>query len=64
MMFRPFNVGDAVEVAGIAGTIKAVNLLSTHMQTFDNKAVIIPNNEVWGGVITKPSHPLLPARAA
>ena len=52
MMFRPFDVGDAVEVAGIAGTIKAVNLLSTQMMTFDNKAVIIPNNEVWGGVIT------------
>lgn len=52
MMFRPFDVGDAVEVAGIAGKIEAVNLLSTQMMTFDNKAVIIPNNEVWGGVIT------------
>lgn len=52
MMFRPFDVGDAVEVAGIAGKIDTVNLLSTHLTTFDNKAVIIPNNEVWGGVIT------------
>ena len=52
MMFRPFDVGDAVEVAGTAGKIEAVNLLSTQMKTFDNKAVIIPNNEVWGGVIT------------
>jgi small conductance mechanosensitive channel len=52
MMFRPFDVGDAVEVAGIAGKIETVNLLSTHLKTFDNKAVIIPNNEVWGGVIT------------
>jgi small conductance mechanosensitive channel len=52
MMFRPFDVGDAVEVAGIAGKIETVNLLSTHLTTFDNKAVIIPNNEVWGGVIT------------
>jgi small conductance mechanosensitive channel len=52
MMFRPFDVGDAVEVAGVAGKIEAVNLLSTQMKTFDNKAVAIPNNEVWGGVIT------------
>lgn len=52
MMFRPFDVGDAVEIAGIAGKIESVNLLSTHLTTFDNKAVIIPNNEVWGGVIT------------
>jgi small conductance mechanosensitive channel len=52
MMFRPFDVGDAVEVAGVAGKIEAVSLLSTQMKTFDNKAVAIPNNEVWGGVIT------------
>jgi small conductance mechanosensitive channel len=52
MMFRPFDVGDAVEVAGVAGKIEAVSLLSTQMRTFDNKAVAIPNNEVWGGVIT------------
>jgi small conductance mechanosensitive channel len=52
MMFRPFDVGDAVEVAGVGGTIEAVNLLSTQMKTFDNRAVAIPNNEVWGGVIT------------
>lgn len=52
MIFRPFDVGDAVEVAGVAGKVEAVSLLSTQMKTFDNKAVAIPNNEVWGGVIT------------
>jgi small conductance mechanosensitive channel len=52
MMFKPFDVGDAVEVAGTAGKIEAVNLLSTQMKTFDNKAVVIPNNAIWGGVIT------------
>ena len=52
MMFRPFDVEDIVEVAGVSGTIKSVSLLSTQMTTFDNKALVIPNNEVWGGVIT------------
>ena len=52
MMFRPFDVGDVVEAAGTTGTIKGVSLLSTQMTTFDNKALVIPNNEVWGGVIT------------
>ncbi|MCA9428941.1 MAG: mechanosensitive ion channel family protein [Candidatus Omnitrophica bacterium] len=52
MMFRPFDVGDAVEVGGVAGKVEEVNLLSTHLKTFDNKSVLIPNNEVWGGVIT------------
>jgi small conductance mechanosensitive channel len=52
MIFRPFDAGDAVEVAGVAGKVQAVSLLSTQMKTFDNKAVAIANNEVWGGVIT------------
>ncbi|MEM7304309.1 MAG: mechanosensitive ion channel domain-containing protein [Pseudomonadota bacterium] len=52
MMFRPFDVEDVVEVAGVSGKIKSVSLLSTQMTTFDNKALVIPNNEVWGGVIT------------
>ena len=52
MMFRPFDVNDVVEVAGVSGKVKGVSLLSTQMTTFDNKALVIPNNEVWGGVIT------------
>ena len=52
MMFRPFDVEDLVEVAGVSGTVKSVSLLSTQMVTLDNKALVIPNNEVWGGVIT------------
>jgi len=52
MIFRPFDVGDAIEVAGVAGKVEAVSLLSTQMKTFDNKAVAIPNNELWGSVIT------------
>jgi len=29
-----------------------MNLLSTHVKTFDNKMMIVPNNDIWGGVIT------------
>lgn len=52
LVFRPFDVGDAVEAGGVAGTVESVSLLSTHIRTFDNKAMIVPNNEIWGGVIT------------
>ena len=29
-----------------------MNLVSTPITTFDNKVIVVPNNSVWGGVIT------------
>ena len=52
LIYRPFDVGDSVEVANVSGSVKAMNLVSTTITTFDNKVVIVPNNSVWGGVIT------------
>lgn len=52
LAFRPFDVGDVVEIGGVLGEVKSMNLLSVLIHTPDNKAVIISNNQVWGGVIT------------
>jgi small conductance mechanosensitive channel len=52
LLYRPFDVDDVIEAAGVSGKVEAVTLLSTHIRTFDNKSMILPNNEVWGGVIT------------
>lgn len=52
LLYRPFDVGDVVEVAGVLGKVSSMNLLSTHIKTPDNKAVIVSNNSVWGHVIT------------
>jgi small conductance mechanosensitive channel len=52
MFYRPFDVGDLVEISGILGQVDSVNLVSTKIRTVDNKAVIVPNNSVWGNVIT------------
>jgi len=52
LVFKPFDVGDSVEVAGILGTVQSMNLLAVQIQTFDNKTVIVPNNQVWGNAIT------------
>ena len=52
MVFKPFDIGDLVEVGGILGTVKSMNLLSVLVHTPDNKAVIIPNNNVWADAIT------------
>jgi small conductance mechanosensitive channel len=52
LMYRPFDIGDAVEVAGVTGVVESMSLVSTTINTFDNRMVVIPNNSIWGGVIT------------
>ena len=55
MIYRPFDVGDVVEIAGINGSVSSLNLVSTTITTFDNKRMIVPNNEIWGNTITNAS---------
>ena len=55
LIYRPFDVGDAVEVGGVSGKIDQVSLVSTLIRTFDNKVVLVPNKNVWGQIITNSS---------
>ena len=55
LIYRPFDVGDAVEVGGVSGKIDQVSLVSTMIRTFDNKVVLVPNKNVWGQIITNSS---------
>ena len=55
LFFRPFDTGDVVDAGGVSGTVKSLNLVSTTIKTFDNKDMIVPNNKVWGDVITNAS---------
>jgi small conductance mechanosensitive channel len=52
LAYRPFDVGDVIEAAGVSGLVDSVSLFSTHIRTFDNKVMIVPNNDIWGGTIT------------
>ncbi|MBL4908379.1 MAG: mechanosensitive ion channel [Sneathiella sp.] len=51
LFFRPLKVGDFVEAAGQAGTVRSVNLFTTELSTGDNVQIILPNSSVWGGAI-------------
>ena len=51
LMNRPFDVGDVIEAGGVFGKVEAMNLISTKILTFDNQLMIVPNNQVWNGVI-------------
>ncbi|MDF2996225.1 MAG: mechanosensitive ion channel [Xanthobacteraceae bacterium] len=55
LLFRPFRVGDAVEVAGRAGSVKGLTLFTTELATGDNVQVLIPNGQVWGAAIVNQS---------
>lgn len=58
LLFRPFRVGDYVDIAGVAGTVKAVALFSTELATPDNVQIVVPNGAVWGSVVKNYSfHP-------
>lgn len=48
VIFRPFNVGDYIEGAGVAGTVEEIQIFTTTLQTPDNKTVIIPNATLTG----------------
>jgi len=52
LIYRPFDTGDVINVAGTVGKVETMNLLSTQLRSPDNQLVIVPNNSVWGGIIT------------
>ncbi len=46
---RPIQVGDVVEIDGLWGVVKKINVRATVIQTFDNASYIIPNSEFISG---------------
>lgn len=51
MVFRPYKLGDYIEAAGVAGTVKDISLFQTIMATPDNIKVLVPNSQAIDGVI-------------
>ena len=43
---RPIRVGDIVNVAGVDGTVRKINVRATEIETFQRQTVIIPNSEI------------------
>jgi len=51
VFFRPFRVGDLVEVAGELGVVEDVEIFVTTIVTLDNKKIVIPNGTITSGNI-------------
>lgn len=52
IIFRPFKVGDYVNVGGVGGSVEEIEIFTTKLITPDNKVVIIPNGQITTSSIT------------
>jgi len=46
LAFKPFRVGDLIEVAGNHGTVMKIDILYTRIETFDGRIITMPNGNV------------------
>lgn len=51
LLFKPFKVGDYVDVAGESGKVAEISVVYTVLLTSDNKRVTIPNGSITNAVI-------------
>ena len=51
LVFHPFRLGEYVEVAGVAGTVKEIDLFTTTLDTPDNVKIIVGNGAIFGTTI-------------
>lgn len=56
LVFRPYRVGDMVNVNGTLGRVKELELFTTTMDTVDNRRFIVPNASIFGSTIENISH--------
>ncbi|NIZ12799.1 mechanosensitive ion channel family protein [Phaeobacter sp. HF9A] len=52
VLFRPYKLGQFVDIGGTSGTVKDLNLFVTELVTADNVQIIVPNGKAWGAIIT------------
>lgn len=43
LIFRPFKLGDFIEVGGMSGSVMDIGIFYTTLKTGDNKSITIPN---------------------
>jgi len=51
ILFRPYKLGQFVDIGGTVGTVRDLNLFVTELVTPDNVQIIVPNGLAWGAII-------------
>lgn len=53
LMFKPFKVGDVIEIStGQSGVVKKIMIFTTEIRTFDNEIIFVPNSLLSNNMIT------------
>jgi small conductance mechanosensitive channel len=51
ILFKPFTIGNFVEVAGKNGSVEEIHIFNTLLRTPDNKSILVPNGQIIDAVI-------------
>lgn len=51
LLFKPFKIGDTVQIGDKTGTVMEIDIFTTKINTFDNKRIIMPNGPIFAGTI-------------
>jgi small conductance mechanosensitive channel len=52
VLFRPFEIGDQIEAAGVGGVVETIGIFNVILKAPDNRVITVPNSLVYGGTIT------------
>ena len=56
LIFKPYKVGDLVNLMGNLGHVKQIQIFNTVIVTTDKKTIILPNGPIMNGPIINMSH--------
>jgi small-conductance mechanosensitive channel len=52
LAMRPFEIGDQIVIGETEGSVERINLRATEIRTYDGRAVLVPNAEVFTSRVT------------
>jgi len=52
VFFRPFQVGDQIDAAGVSGVVESIGIFNVVLKTPDNRVITVPNSLIYAGAIT------------
>ena len=57
LLLRPYRIGDRVQIGGVVGKVRGLDLFVTRLRDLDNSVVFIPNGKAFGDIIVNYSMP-------
>jgi len=52
LIYRPFKIGDTVDISGTMGNVLDLTIVNTTLKDFSGPIIYLPNSKVWGNKIT------------